>query len=94
MRLTIKKILLGELSIAAIAALLFFAFPLNPASYSFSLIAVMVFSYLIFHLPIILIKDSNFIIYDEAPDSLIKYYWYFAIGVATFTSTILHNALF
>ena len=94
MRLTIKKILLGELSIAAIAALFFFAFPLNLASYSSSYIALMFFSYRIFHLPIILIKGSNFIIYDEAPDSPIKYYWYFAIGFATFTGATVQNTLF
>ncbi len=93
MRLTIKKILLGELFIATIATLLFYLTPPHQASYSLSFIALMFFLYLIFHFPIILIKGSNFIIYDEAPDSLIKYYWYFAVGLATIIDLILHNAL-
>jgi len=94
MRLTLKKILLGEFSIALIAALLFYLTPPTQASYSLSFIASLALFYLIFHLPLFLIKDSNFIVYDEAPDSPIKYYWYFTIGLATFIGATVHTTLF
>lgn len=92
MKLRLKWIMLGEVSIVLIA-LGILAYGNNPESI-FAHIGAVFTALVLLHSAYIPLYGLNFVIHDAPPDSPAKYYWFVCIGVGVFVGTGLAKDFF